>query len=387
MLMLNPTQLKTWWHSVDRLLLLMLGTIIVLGIILIFAASPAVATRIELSSNYFVLRHIIILIPTIALMLVVSMLPLRTIRLLALVGLPVALALTTMTLFWGVEIKGATRWLQLPGFSLQPSEFIKPLFAVVVAWLFAKQQELPGFPSKILATSVFLLSAAILVLQPDMGMTIILTLVWMVQFFLAGLPWLFVLVLGAGGLLLGVIAYLAVPHFASRIDRFLDPAAGDTFQVNRALDAFSNGGWLGTGPGEGTVKMLLPDAHADFIFAVAGEELGFVCCLIILALFLGVVTRGLLRAAQQKDVFILLSVAGIVTQFGLQAMVNTASSMHLIPTKGMTLPFISYGGSSLLAIGLGMGIVLALTRQMPARTNSARQPGFRTGHSLQAGHS
>lgn len=379
---LNPKHLRTWWQSIDHLLLLLLGAIILLGIILIFAASPAVANRIQLGTNYFVIRHVALLLPALAMMIAVSMLSLRGIRLLALVGLPIALGLTTLTLFWGVEIKGATRWLQLPGFSLQPSEFIKPLFAVVIAWLFAKQQELPNFPSKMLASSVFMMCAAVLLMQPDVGMTIVLTLVWMVQFFLAGLPWLFVIVLGLGGLFSGVLAYLIFPHFASRIDRFLDPAAGDTFQVNRALDAFSNGGWLGTGPGEGSVKMQLPDAHADFIFAVAGEELGFVCCLIILALFLGVIARGMLRASQQKDIFILLSISGVITQFGLQAIVNTASSMHLIPTKGMTLPFISYGGSSLLAIALGMGIVLALTKQAPPRQSSQRQTSLRTSQRM-----
>lgn len=364
---LNPAQVRVWWHSVDRLLLALLGAIMLLGIILIFAASPAVATRIHLSTNYFVVRHVALLVTAIAVMLGVSMLSIRGVRQLALIGFPIALGLTAATLFWGVEIKGATRWLQLPGFSLQPSEFVKPLFAVLIAWLFAKQLELPRFPSKTLAVAAFFISAGMLLMQPDVGMTFVLTLVWMVQFFLAGLPWLFVIVLGVGGLFSGVLAYLVFPHFASRIDRFLDPSAGDTFQINRALDAFSAGGWLGTGPGEGTVKMSLPDAHADFIFAVAGEELGFVCCLVLLALYLGVIARGLVRAGQQKDVFILLSVCGIITQFGLQAIVNMASSMHLIPTKGMTLPFISYGGSSLLAMGLGMGIVLALTRQAPPR--------------------
>jgi len=187
--------------------------------------------------------------------------------------------------------------------------------------------------------------------------------VWFTQFFLAGLPLIWVGVAGIGGVLGLTSAYLLLPHVASRIDRFVNPASGDSYQVDRSMDAFMNGGWWGRGPGEGTVKLTLPDAHADFVFAVAGEELGLVICLVIVALFAFVVLRGFTRLLQEANLYIVLAATGLLVQFGLQAIINMASALHLMPTKGMTLPFISYGGSSLLALGIGMGMALALTRR------------------------
>jgi cell division protein FtsW len=274
--------------------------------------------------------------------------------------------LTITTLVAGVEIKGATRWVSIGPLSLQPSEFLKPSFAVVSAWLFARQHAVraaggyfPGYP---LAILVFLAVVGVLMLQPDFGMTFICTAIWFAEFFLAGLPIVFVLalaVMAIGGL---VGAYFVFPHIASRIDRFLDPSTGDTYQVDRSLEAFIHGGLMGTGPGQGTVKLSLPDAHADFIFAVAGEELGLVATLAIVAIFGFIVLRGFARALKDTDLFVVLAVGGLFTQFGLQALVHMGSSLHLLPAKGMTLPFISYGGSSLMALGLGTGMALALTR-------------------------
>jgi cell division protein FtsW len=273
------------------------------------------------------------------------------------------MALTAMTLFAGSEIKGATRWISLGGFSLQPSEFIKPTFAVVAAWMFAAQHGRTPVPGNLIATALYGLVGLLLMLQPDLGMTVVVSAMWFTQFFLAGLPIIWVTTFGiAGAVGLGG-AYLALPHVRERIDGFVDPATGDTYQVDRSLEAFMNGGLAGRGPGEGTVKDVLPDAHSDFIFAVAGEEFGLLLCLLLVALFAFIVLRGLSRLMHEQNLFVLLAAAGLLVTFGLQAAINMASALHLMPTKGMTLPFISYGGSSLLSLSLGMGMVLALTRR------------------------
>lgn len=356
-------QFSRWWHSIDRVMLIALLSVMLFGILLIFAASPAVATRINIDKYYFVIHHVALLIPSLIGIYVVSHLSPRQIRFLALVIFPIMLALTYATMFVGQEIKGATRWVHFPGFSIQPSEFMKPVFAVVMAWLFAKGAEMSRFPGWTIAIAVYLVTVASLLLQPDLGMTVVFTAIFGVQFFLAGLPVALVGILGGLSVFGLVSAYFIFPHVSSRIDRFLNPQAGDTYQIDRSLEAFLNGGWFGTGPGDGTVKRFLPDAHADFVFSVSGEELGLVWTSLLLILFLIIVMRGFNRASEQKDMFILLAVSGIMTQFGLQSLINMGSALHLIPTKGMTLPFVSYGGSSLLALALGMGIILGLTRR------------------------
>jgi cell division protein FtsW len=352
-----------WWWTVDRWMLLLLGIIMGIGAILILAASPAVAQRIHLGEFHFIERHLMMLVPAVALMFVVSLMSPPAIRRVAAIVFVLSLLGVFATLFVGVEIKGATRWVQLPGMSVQPSEFVKPAFAVVAAWLFAQQKMRRGFPGYIASTVLYCMIVALLLSQPDLGMTVVITAVWFIQFFIAGLPMFLVIGLigmGTGGL---VGSYFLFDHVRSRIDRFLDPAAGDNYQVDRAIEAFTNGGLFGTGPGEGTVKLYLPDAHADFIFAVGGEEFGLFFCLLLVALFAFIVVRGLSRVTNETNLFIMLAVVGLVTQFGLQAAINMASTLHLIPTKGMTLPFVSYGGSSLIALGYGMGMVLALTRR------------------------
>jgi cell division protein FtsW len=211
--------------------------------------------------------------------------------------------------------------------------------------------------------ALYAVVAALLLLQPDLGMTVIVSATWFVQFFLAGLPIIWVALLVGGGIAGVTGAYFSLAHVRERIDSFLDPAVGDRYQIERSLEAFMNGGLIGRGPGEGTVKEVLPDAHADFIFAVAGEEFGVLLCLLLVALFAFVVLRGMSRLMSEQNLFVLLATGGLLTAFGLQAFVNMASALHLVPTKGMTLPFISYGGSSLLSLALSMGMVLALTRR------------------------
>jgi cell division protein FtsW len=295
----------------------------------------------------------------------VSLLSPRSIRRLAIIGCIIALALTAATMLVGVEIKGARRWISLPGLSVQPSEFLKPCFAVVAAWLISEGRRTPRFPGRILAIGIFLVIALLLKSQPDVGMLAVITAVFFAQLYVAGLN---VVMVGIGMLAFGgagVAAYMFFPHVQKRVENFLHPGNGISadYQPHTALEAFGNGGLLGRGPGEGRVKDVLPDAHADFVFAVAGEEFGMLVCLIIVGVFAFIVLRGMLRLLKEHDMFIVLSCTGLVTGLGLQAFINMASSLQLIPTKGMTLPLISYGGSSALAVALGMGMLLALTRR------------------------
>ena len=352
-----------WWWTVDRWTLAALAGLIFLGVILVFAASPAVATRIGLDSFYLARHHLMMLPLAIVIVIAVSLLGPRGVRRLAAIGFLVGLLLTAATLFMGSEIKGATRWIAIAGFSLQPSEFLKPCFAVVTAWMFAAQNGEERVPGDMISIVLYGLVAGLLLLQPDLGMTFVVTVTWFAQFFLAGLPLLWVFALGIAGVAGLVGAYFTFDHVAERIDGFLDPSSGDSYQIDRSLEAFVNGGLYGRGPGEGTVKLHLPDAHSDFIFAVAGEELGLLVCLLIVGLFAFVVLRGLSRLMRENSQFVQLAATGLLVTFGLQALINMASSLHLMPTKGMTLPFISYGGSSLLALSLGMGMLLALTRR------------------------
>jgi cell division protein FtsW len=352
-----------WWWTVDRWSIVAVLALVGFGSLLIMAASPAVAERIGADRLFFVRHYFAVLPVALAAMFLVSFLSPRAIRHIAMIGLVIGLVCVAYTLIGGVEIKGARRWIDLPGLSIQPSEFLKPCFAVVAAWLFAQSKLRPGFPGQPIAIALFIVIVTLLMRQPDLGMTVVVCAVWFTQFFLAGLPlvWAAVFMLGGAAGLGG--AYLLLPHVTSRIDRFFDPGSGDSYQVDRAMDAFMNGGWWGRGPGEGTVKLSLPDAHADFVFAVAGEELGLIVCLVIVAIFAFIVLRGFARLLQERNLYVVLAGTGLLVQFGLQAIINMASALHLMPTKGMTLPFISYGGSSLLALGLGMGMTLALTRR------------------------
>jgi len=369
----DDSVLGRWWWTVDRWTLLAVGTLIGFGYIMMLAASPAVAERIHQSRDVFILKQVVFLALAGLTVVGVSLLSPRGVRRLALVGCLAALALTAATLFMGVEIKGARRWISVPGMTVQPSEFLKPCFAVISAWLLSEGQRVRHFPGMLLAGLVFALIAILLKSQPDMGMLAVVAAVFFTQLFIGGLNVVMVGV-GAGGLVgAAVAAYAFFPHVRSRVTRFMDPSSGDSYQVNTALEAFGNGGLLGRGPGEGRVKDVLPDAHADFVFAVVGEEFGMVVCLILLALFGFIVLRGLLRLLAEQDLFIVLASCGLVTSFGLQAFVNMGSSLHLIPTKGMTLPFVSYGGSSVLAVALGIGMLLALTRRR-ARTEPVWSP-------------
>lgn len=361
----DKSVLSDWWFTVDRLMLVALMLLMGAGVVLSLAASPPIAEKLGLEQFHFVRRHIALLVPAFAIMFAVSTLTPKQIRRASLVIFVVGIVLMLGILFIGPEVKGAKRWLPLGQFSLQPSEFVKPAFIVLTAWLFNESQKRKDVPGLELAILLYAVFALLLILQPDFGQTLLISIVWGALFFMAGINmvWIVALIgLGIAGL---ISAYVMLPHVASRIDRFLDPASGDTYQSDRSLESFLHGGWFGRGPGEGTVKDVLPDSHTDFIFAVAAEEYGLVACLILLTLFAFVVLRGLSKASQEPDGFIRHAVAGLVMLFGLQTLINMAVNVGLLPAKGMTLPFISYGGSSMLAMALTMGFTLGLTRRRP----------------------
>ncbi|MBI1619113.1 putative lipid II flippase FtsW [Aquamicrobium zhengzhouense] len=363
-----------WWWTIDRWFLAAFLSLMGLGLVLSFAASPAVAERIGLDSYHFVTRQFMFMLPAIAVMLFVSFFDARQVRRLALLMLIGSLVLTVAALFFGVEVKGSRRWIHILGISVQPSEYLKPGFVVICAWLFAEQGRRSDIPGNLFAMILLGLVLALLAAQPDLGQTLLVLATWGVMFFMAGLPWFWIIVLGGASIGIGLGAYLAFPHVAGRIDRFLT-GEGDTFQVDMGREALLRGGWLGQGPGEGTVKRILPDSHTDFIFSVAGEEFGIVVCMLIAALFAFVVLRGLSMAMHDKDDFSRYAVGGLVVLFGLQSIINMGVNLQLLPAKGMTLPFISYGGSSLVAVAISMGMVLALTRRDPLkRLKMSRAP-------------
>ena len=359
------TPLSEWWWTVDRPLLGALVALMLGGIILSLAASPPVAVRIGLEPFHFFNKHVVFLLPSLVVMVAVSFLSPRQVRRLALVVFVISVVLLVMTLLFGAEVKGSRRWISIVGVNIQASEIAKPTFTVIAAWLFSEAARRPEMPATSLAVALLLLLVALLVLEPDFGQTMLVLMVWGALFFIAGMRivWAFGLAgAGAAGLF---VAYLTVPHVAGRIRRFMDPASGDTFQVDMAMESFTHGGWFGQGPGEGTVKRILPDSHTDFVFAVAAEEFGIILCLALLALFAFVVIRSLSRAYATEDLFARFAASGLAILFGVQAAINMAVNLHLIPAKGMTLPFISYGGSSMISLAFGVGMLLALTRQRP----------------------
>lgn len=359
----DKSVLARWSREVDWWLLACILGLVAVGILLTLTASPAVAERLGLGSFHFAKRQFVFLSMGLCLIVGISLFSTAMIRRGAILAFPILLLLLGLTLAIGPEYKGAQRWLQLGSFTLQPSEFIKPIFIVLTAWILSADFKAQNIPAKPLATLMWLIVIMFLVNQPDYGQTMLVSAVWLGQMALAGLPMIW---LGMAGLSLVAglyTAYLFVPHVANRINNFLDPASGDTYQTDQALKAFENGGLIGTGPGEGSVKLHLPDAHTDYIFAVVGEEFGTIACLVILALFAGIVVRGLSRLIEEENPFRMMAAAGLLMQFGLQAVINVGVNLALLPSKGMTLPFISYGGSSMLALAIGMGMVLALTRR------------------------
>lgn len=360
------TPFSDWAWTVDRWLLAGVGLLIVAGLVFAMAGSPPVAERLHLPTFHFVNRQVAYLLPALAVMIATSFLSPRHVRRVALVVFLISLALVVATLFFGQEVKGARRWI----FGVQPSEFLKPAFVVMVAWAFSEGARRKDVPGNLIALLLFPLTIVPLVLQPDFGQTMLISIVWAALFFMAGLHWIWVVGLGGLGGVAALLAYKFVPHVHARIESFLEPpppVAGvpANFQSETALESFIAGSWFGKGPGEGTVKRILPDSHTDFIFAVIGEEFGVIVCIALAAVFAFIVVRGLFSAARNEDPFCRFATAGLVMLFGLQSVINMAVNVHLMPAKGMTLPFVSYGGSSLISLSLGMGFLLAVTRKRP----------------------
>ncbi len=357
-----------WWWTVDRWLIVGLCTLMVLGVVFTMAGSPPVAERLGLPTFHFVNRHLIYLAPAAAVMAGVSLLTPRGVRRTALILYTIGMLGVFAALQFGVEIKGARRWI----FGFQPSEFVKPCFVVLAAWAFSEGARRRDVPGTVFA--VLLLPATIIpfMLQPDFGQTVLVSVVWGGLFFLAGLHLLWVAAIGTIGLLGGYFAYMFLPHVRARFDKFLSAGTdgpanhpGNSFQSDSAVNSFVQGGWFGKGPGEGTIKRSLPDSHTDFIFAVTGEEFGVIVAFLVMTIFAFIVLRGLLLAMRNEDPFCRFATAGLIMLFGMQSAINMGVNLHLLPAKGMTLPFISYGGSSLISLAIGMGFLIAVTRRRP----------------------
>lgn len=366
--------LADWWWTVDRGLLAGLGCLMVAGLVFLMGGGPPVAERIGLPTFYFLNRQAMYLAPTIGLIIAVSFLSVRHIRRFALATWLLGVTLCILAGKFGPEIKGAHRWIQIGSFGLQPSEFVKPAFVVVAAWAFSEGAQRRDMPGGLLAILLLPMTIVPLILQPDFGQTMLITMVWCALFFVAGLHWFWVAGLGVLGLTGVFAAYTFLHHVRERINRFMDRDSGDSFQEFWSRESFNSGGWFGTGPGEGVAKRHLPDAHTDFIFSVTGEEFGVLICLCLVALFAYIVMRGLKLARRTDDTFTRLAITGLTTLFGLQACINMAVNTQLMPAKGMTLPFVSYGGSSLISLSLGMGFLVALTRKRPRTTALNQRP-------------
>jgi cell division protein FtsW len=359
------TAFSEWWWTVDRLTLAALVALMLGGIVLCLAASPPVAARLGLDPFHFVDRQVLFLIPAAAVLIATSFLSPREVRQVSLVLFFVSLVLVAATPYFGAEIKGARRWLVILGVNVQPSEFLKPAFVILIAWLFGESAKRPEMPANLIALTMLIVVVALLVLQPDFGQTMLIALVWGALFYMAGMRFIWMIGLAASAGVGLITAFYTAPHVAQRIRGFLDPASGNSFNVDIATESFIRGGWFGRGPGEGTIKRILPEGHTDFVFAVAAEEFGIVLCLILVALFAFIVIRALGKAVRNNDPFTRFAASGLAILFGLQSTINMAVNLHLMPAKGMTLPFISYGGSSLISLAYGMGMLVALTRERP----------------------
>jgi cell division protein FtsW len=366
----DRSPLGVWWWTTDHLLLGATAVLILLGVLLSFASSPAAAARMNIGDPFhFAVRQCLFAAGGAVLMLGVSMLTPRGVRRTSFFIYLVAIAIMAALPFMGHHAKGATRWLQWGGFSLQPSEFMKPALIVLASWMFAEGQKGEGVPGVSIAFGLYAVAVALLLLQPDVGQTVLITIAFGAAFFMAGVPFAWIMGLGGAALVGGVSLYFVFDHVSSRVNKFLSSDGGDVHQsasqVARAQEAIAAGGLFGRGPGEGVMKRNVPDLHTDFIYSVAAEEYGLIFSLLLITLFAFIVLRGLYKSMRLSDPFEQVASGGLFVLVGQQAFINIAVNLKMIPTKGMTLPFISYGGSSMLAMGLTLGLALALTRKRP----------------------
>jgi len=359
----GSTSIGRWFWTIDNVSLILLFSIMCFGAVLITTASPAVAERIKVSSFYFVHRQLLFLAASFFLIILFSAVSEKSLRRFILIGFVACLVLLISVLLFGDEVKGAKRWINILGFNLQPSEFLKPFYIFIMGLILSERynkEKFPAFTTAILLHGIVVL---LLILQPDFGMVITFTTVLAGQFFMAGLPLALIFIIGFLAIAGAFAAYTFLPHVARRVDSFLNPEATENYQVEKSLEAYVKGGLFGKGPGEGTVKANLPDSHADFIFAVAGEEFGAIFCSLILILFLAFIIRAIFQIAKLDNLFKIYTCSGIIMLFTLQTVFNIGVTLHLFPTKGMTLPFISYGGSSSLSFAIAFGIFLNLTKK------------------------
>ena len=362
----DRSALGVWWWTMDRLLLGAVAVLMCLGVALSFGTSPAAAVRTGMHDPFhYAVRQTIFGIGGAVILISVSMLSPRGVRRASFIVYILAILVMMALQIIGHSAKGADRWLQLGGFSLQPSEFMKPALIVLAAWMFAEAQKGEGVPGVSIAFGLYGLAVVLLLLQPDVGQTILITSAFGVTFFMAGVPLRWIVALGAVALSGMAGIYFTFSHVYERVHKFLSPDKADTHQIDKATAAISSGGFFGRGPGEGLLKRQVPDVHTDFAYAGAAEEYGLIISLFLIGLFAFVVLRGLQRAMKLADPFEQVAAAGLFVLVGQQVCINVAVNLNIIPTKGMTLPFISYGGSSMLAMGLTLGLALALTRRRP----------------------
>lgn len=358
----RKSHISDWWWTIDKVQLGSIVLLIIFGIVLNLAASPPIAEKLSLNQYYFVKRQFLFFILGIFVMFFFSFLNLKNLRRLCLIIFITSLITIFFLNIFGTPIKGATRWLDLGIISVQPSEFAKPTFVVLISW-FLSESIVKTVPSKIISLMLYSLFAFGLILQPDIGQTILITLAASIIYFISGMPLIVGFIIFILSLIGIGLSYLYVDHFYQRLNIFFNPSLGDTYQIDTAYNAILQGGWFGVGPGEGVIKNILPDAHTDFIFAVAAEEFGLISCFIIISLFAFIVYRGLSRSLKQEDLFAKIATIGLTSLICIQVGINIAVNLGIVPTKGMTLPFISYGGSSALSIAMTFGLILAFTRQ------------------------
>ena len=358
-----------WFWEIDRVLLILVAVLIAIGLIAVAAASPAAATRysggtVSFSSLHYFYRQLMWIFVAVPVLIAVSMLPKTMARRLSILGAILFTGLLFLVPIIGNEVNGARRWIGVGISQFQPSEFLKPLFIVSIAWMLSLRQKDPSLPVVPLTGLLTAVVALLLMRQPNFGETIIFVSAWVMLLMLSGVSMRILGILAVAGVVAIVLAYFFYPVATARIDGFLF-SQGDTYQTDSALRTLTSGGLFGAGPGAGTRKFHLPEPHTDYIFSVIGEEFGIIACLAIALLYMTIVARVLIRLLHEDDAFVVLAAAGLVTQFGLQALINMAVNVHIAPSKGMTLPFISYGGSSMVALSIGMGLLLAFTRRNP----------------------
>ena len=367
----DTSPLAEWWRTVDKGLIAAALILLGAGIVLSLAAGPAAAAKLDIEDPFhFVYRQAGFVLAAIGVLLGSSLLDPVWARRVCLGLFVLCFLLMAGLLLFGHEAKGATRWIRLWGTTFQPSEIIKPALVVLTAWLLAQRDKFPAGPWAPIAFAFYAVTVGLLLLQPDVGQSALVTAAFVIVFFVAGLPWMWVGVFAVLGTILPVLLYSIIPHVRFRVDSFLNPTDYDTYQIDKARQAIERGGLFGVGPGEGTVKRVLPDAHTDFVYAVAGEEFGLLLLVALTVIFAVIAIKGIMEASKQADIYQRAAGVGLYAIFGLQAAVNMSVNLSLIPPKGMTLPLVSSGGSSLLGSALTLGLALALTRKQPESTLS-----------------